>query len=99
MRPGQSSVRASLRIGGIVLLSRVCREVVVRQPKDGVYAYKVNFKMAVMLCKEFLRTPNADGEKLLEEIARYTVPIRPDRQDERNLKVKGFAGFVYRIAA
>ena len=79
--------------------SRVCREVVVRQPKNGVYAYKVNFKMAVMLCKEFLRTPNADSEKLLEEIARHTVPIRPDRQDERNLKVKGFAGFVYRVAA
>lgn len=79
--------------------SRVCREVVIRQPKNGVYAYKVNFKMAVMLCKEFLRTPNADGEKLLEEIARHTVPIRPNRQDERNLKVKGFAGFVYRVAA
>lgn len=79
--------------------SRVCNEVVVRQPKNGVYAYKVNFKMAVMLCKEFLRTPNADGEKLPEEIERHTVPIRPDRQDERNLKVKGFAGFVYRVAA
>ena len=79
--------------------SRVCNEVVVRQPKNGVYAYKVNFKMAVMLCKEFLRTPNADGETLLKEIARYTVPIRPNRQDERNLKVKGFAGFVYRVAA
>lgn len=79
--------------------SRVCREVVIRQPKDGVYAYKVNFKMAVMLCKEFLRTPNADGEKLLKEIARYTVPIRLGRQDERNLKTKGFAGFVYRVAA
>lgn len=79
--------------------SRVCREVVVRQPQNGVYAYRVNFKMAVMLCKEFLRTPNADGEKLLDEIARYTVPIRPNRQDERNLKVKGFAGFVYRVAA
>ena len=79
--------------------SRVCREVVVRQPKDGVYAYKVNFKMAVMLCKEFLRTPGADGEKLLQEIARYTVPIRPGRQDERNLRVKGFSGFVYRVAA
>ena len=79
--------------------SRVCREVVIRQPKNGVYAYKVNFKMAVMLCKEFLRTPNADSEKLLEEIARHTVPIRPDRQDERNLKAKGFAGFVYRVAA
>lgn len=79
--------------------SRVCNEVVVRQPKNGVYAYKVNFKMAVMLCKEHLRTPNTDGETLLKEIARYTVPIRPDRQDERNLKVKGFAGFVYRVAA
>ncbi len=79
--------------------SRACREVVVRQPKSGVYAYKVNFKMAVTLCKEFLRTPHADSEKLLEEIARYTVPVRPDRQDERNLKTKGFAGFVYRIAA
>ena len=79
--------------------SRVCREVVIRQPKGGVYAYKVNFKMAVTLCKEFLRTPNADDEKLLKEIARYTVPIRPDRQDERNLKTKGFAGFVYRVAA
>ena len=37
--------------------------------------------------------------KLLEEIARHTVPIRPNRQDERNLKVKGFVGFVYRVAA
>ena len=79
--------------------SRVCREVVVRQPKDGVYAYKTNFKMSVALCRAFLRTPNADGEKLLEEIARYTVPIRPNRQNERNLKVKGFAGFVYRVSA
>ena len=79
--------------------SRVCNEVVARQPKNGVYAYKVNFKMAVMLCKEFLRTPRADSEKLLEEIARHTVPIRPNRQDERNLRAKGFYGFVYRAAA
>ena len=69
------------------------------KPSDGIYAYKVNFKMAVMLCKEFLRMPNANSEKLLEEIARHTVPIRPNRQDERNLKVKGFVGFVYRVAA
>lgn len=79
--------------------SRICREVVIRQPKDGVYAYKVNFKMAVTLCKEFIRTPGADPEKLMEEIARHTVPIRPGRADERNLRVKGFPGFVYRVAA
>lgn len=79
--------------------SRVCREVVVRQPTEGVYAYKVNFKMAVMLCKEYIRTPKADGDKLMKDIARYTVPIRPGRQDQRDLRVKGFPGFVYRVAA
>lgn len=79
--------------------SRVCRTVVVRQPKEGVYAYKVNFKMAVTLCREFIRTPKADGEKLINDIVRYTVPIRPGRQDQRDLRVKGFPSFVYRVAA
>lgn len=79
--------------------SRVCREVVIQQPTEGIYAYTVNFKMAVMLCKEFIRTPDADMDNLMKEIARYTVPIRPGRQDQRNLRVKGFPGFVYRIAA
>ncbi|WP_297301188.1 IS4 family transposase [uncultured Oscillibacter sp.] len=79
--------------------SRICREAVIRQPKDGIYAYKVNFKMAVALCREFIRTPKADADKLLNDIARYTVPIRPGRQDQRNLRVKGFPGFVYRVAA
>lgn len=79
--------------------SRICREVVVHRPKEGIYAYKVNFKMAVMLCREFIRTPKADMDKLLLDIARYTVPIRPGRQDQRNLRVKGFPGFVYWVAA
>lgn len=79
--------------------SRVCREVVVRQPTEGIYAYKVNYKMAVTLCREFIRTPKADAGKLLKDIARYTVPIRPGRQDQRDLRVKGFPGFVYRVAA
>ena len=79
--------------------SRICREVVIRQPKDGVYAYKVNFKMAVMLCKEYIREQKTDSDRLTEEIARYTVPIRPNRKDQRDLKIKGFPGFVYRVAA
>ena len=60
--------------------SRVCQEVVVRQPKDGVYAYKVNFKMDVALCREFIRTPNADADKLLNDIARYGKPKKSNRQ-------------------
>lgn len=79
--------------------NRVCREVVIRQPTEGVYAYKANFKMAVALCREFIRTPKADADNLLSDIAKYTVPIRPGRQNQRDLRVKDFPGFVYRVFA
>lgn len=79
--------------------SRVCRVVVIRQPKKGLYAYRVNFKMAVTLCREFLKGRDTDGEKLLAEIARYTIPIREGRSDQRKLYAKGFVGFTYRVAA
>ncbi|BAL01190.1 hypothetical protein OBV_39910 [Oscillibacter valericigenes Sjm18-20] len=46
-----------------------------------------------------IRTPKADGDNLMENIAAYTVPVRPGRQDQRDLRVKGFPGFVYRVAA
>lgn len=79
--------------------SRIAREVVIRQPKNGVYAYRVNFKNAVALTREHIRNPQLDDETLICEIAKQTIPIRPGRQDKRNLKVKGFVGFTYRIAA
>ena len=79
--------------------SRVAREVVIRQPQDGVYAYRVNFKNAVMLVKEHIRNPALDNATLIREIVKHAVPIKPGRKDHRNLKVKGFVGFTYRIAA
>jgi len=80
-------------------VSRVSRAAVIRQPEGGVYAYKVNFKMATMLCREYLRTPGADDNKLLDQIARHAVPIRPGRTDQRKIRPKSFGGFVYRVAA
>ena len=62
-------------------------------------AVAVNFKMAVTLCKEFLNNPNMTGKEVMQKISRNTVPIRPGRQDERNLRAKGFGWFTYRIAA
>ena len=79
--------------------SRIVQETVVQQPTDGLYAYAVNFKMAVTLCKEFLNNPNMTGKEVVQKISRHTVPIRPGRQDERNLRAKGFGWFTYRIAA
>ena len=77
--------------------SRIAREAVIRQPEEGSHAYRVNFKMAAALCREYFRTEGADYEKLLEEIGRHTVPVRPDRQNKRALKAKGFVGFTYRV--
>lgn len=79
--------------------SRIAREVVIQQPKNGVYAYRVNFKNAVALVKKHIRNPELDNNALVRGIAKHTIPIRPGRQDRRNLKVKGFVGFTYRIAA
>ena len=79
--------------------SRIVREVVIQQPKDGIYAYRVNFKMAVVLCREYFRTPKGSSDKLMRQIARHTIPIRPGRRDNRNLRIKGFVGFTYRVAA
>ena len=79
--------------------SRIANEVVIQHRKKNIYEYKVDMKMAIFLCKEFYATDGADGEKLMRDIAKYTEPIRPGRRDERNLKIKSFPGFVYRISA
>ena len=79
--------------------SRIVNEVVIQQPKNGIYAYAVNFKMAVTLCKEFLNDPTMTGEQIMREISRHTIPLRPGRQDERKLRAKGFGWFTYRVAA
>lgn len=79
--------------------SRIVNSVVLKKSTERIYAYKVNFKMAVYLCKEYLKNSDMDEGNLLTQIAKYTEPIRPGRMDKRNLRPKGFAGFIYRIAA
>lgn len=79
--------------------NRISGEVVIQQRKENVYAYKVNLKMAIYLCKEFYRNPQGDGEKLMRDIGKYTEPVRPGRKDERNIRAKSFVGFTYRVAA
>lgn len=79
--------------------SRISREAIVHQPKDGIYAYKVNFKMAVSLCREYFRDSDADDAELMRQIAKHSEAIRPGRQDARKLKPKSYVGFVYRVAA
>lgn len=79
--------------------SRIIKKVVIQQRDGNSYQYQVNQKMAIYLCKKFFRTPGADGEQLMRDIAKHTEPVRSGRQDKRKLNAKGFPGFVYRVAA
>ncbi len=61
------------------------------------YEYKVNFSVAVHICREFLLKENIPPDiELL--IARYITPIRPGRTRPREMKVKQAISFMYRIA-
>ncbi len=77
--------------------NRVCREIEISQKPGNRYERKIDMAMAIYLCKRFFRDPDFSGERLIQDIKRYTQPIRPNRADERNLKAKTFPGFPYRI--
>lgn len=78
---------------------RIAGAIVVRKSKKNVYAYQLNFTMAISLCRSFYKSQRKDGDRLMDDISRYTEPIRPDRMDKRKMRPKGFVGFTYRIAA
>ena len=74
-------------------------QVIIQKPKCK-HAYKVNFTAAVHLCRKLLseKMHPPDVEAL---IAKYIVPIRPDRKYERRLSKRGKVtaiNFTYRIA-
>ena len=100
---GKSMEFAMQKIYASMIMSNFCariaRQVVMETRMNAVHAYAVNRKMAMYLCKKFLRTPDADGEVLMHEIARFSEPVRPDRSDERKITPKSFPGFVYRVPA
>lgn len=79
--------------------TRIVSAVIVNKKEHTIHTYQVNFKMAVYLCKRFYRSAISVGLNLIEEIGRYIEAVRPGRQDQRKLRPKGFAGFVYRVAA
>lgn len=79
--------------------NRIIGTVELPKRRKATYAYQVNATMAVKLCRDYFRAPEVDGQKLMWQIVRYSEPVRPGRQDERNLNAKSFIGFCYRVAA
>lgn len=77
---------------------KIINAVAIQQRESNTYEYAVNVKMATYLIRDFLRDPNGDSEKLLNQLTRYVVPIRPDRSAERRIVTKSFVPFAYRVA-
>ena len=65
--------------------------------KQRKHTYKANFSVATHMCRLFYREKTT-SPNLETIIAKNLIPIRPDRHRERNLKVKTFHGFLYRVA-
>lgn len=78
---------------------RIASALPINKTKKVKYDYVINYSMAISICKHFFRRQESNISKIIRKIIKYTVPIRPGRQDERNIKNKGFVGFTYRVAA
>lgn len=76
---------------------RIAGQAIIESQKKNKYIYKINMKMAVYLCREFYRRKKGNGKQLMQDIQKYTEPVRPGRKNERDIKAKSFTGFTYRV--
>ena len=65
--------------------------------KDRKYDYKINFAVAVHVCRLFFRGDIAPPD-LEAQLSRNIVPIRPDRRRKREKHSSSVISFTYRLA-
>ena len=65
--------------------------------KDRKYDYKINFAVAVHVCRLFFRGDIAPPD-LEAQLSRNIVPIRPDRKRKREKHSSSVISFTYRLA-
>ena len=70
---------------------------VVISKKQRKHTYKANFSVATHICRLFFREKTT-SPNLEAIIAKNLIPIRPERHRTRNLTIKVFHGFLYRVA-
>ncbi|MBU5445690.1 IS4 family transposase [Paenibacillus sp. MSJ-34] len=75
---------------------------VVISQMDKRHQYQVNFTVAVLVCRHFLRSRNNEPPPDVEALIRKNIlPIRPIRQGQKNtrkIRNKSAVSFVYRVA-
>lgn len=77
----------------------ITSNVVISEPNSDRYAHQVNFTVAALVCKRFLRLMSDVLSHEVEAlIRRNTVPIRPGRTFPRNIRTQSNVSFIYRVA-
>lgn len=67
--------------------------------KSKKHAYKVNFSIAVLICKRLLLPiTNARAPDVEALLGKHTLPIRIGRSSPRNIQRKSCVSFLYRVA-
>lgn len=98
---GKSDEFAKQEIFAALIMANFCGRIaqlaVIERKTDNKLLYAVNRKMAIVLCRKYFADMITDDEELMEKIEKYTEAVRPNRQNTRNLRVKSFSGFTYRI--
>lgn len=62
------------------------------------HCYQVNYTMAISICKKYLKKNGIVPTQVVALIQKYTLPIRPGRQDPRKVNPQAAIGFLYRVA-
>jgi len=72
---------------------------VVISKADTKYTYQVNFSAAIQICRHFLRCPGLAPPPNVEALIRKNIlPVRPGRQNKRNIRFRSAVSFLYRVA-
>jgi hypothetical protein len=76
----------------------VTSHVVISQA-DRKLTYQVNFTVAVIVCKRFLKSLSCETPPNVEALIRKNIlPVRPGRNDKRKIRPKPAVSFLYRVA-
>lgn len=70
---------------------------VIIEKKDRKYDYKINFAVAVHVCRLFIRGDISPPD-LEAQLSRNIIPIRPDRKRKREKHGSSVISFTYRLA-
>lgn len=77
---------------------RITMAIVILQDDKKKHIYRVNFTMAIHICREFFSYNDKAPPDISKDIRHYILPVRPGRTDKRKMKTQTAVTFLYRVA-